>query len=111
MGYPRCTRCTKFAKQKRRVNQLQKAKGIDEHTFCVPCAKELYDDFVGLQCEHANCTTAPRGGEYGPFCARHSTLECSHANCTTAPQGGAYGKFCARHTTLKCEHVNCTTAP
>ena len=64
MGYPRCTRCTKFAKQKRRVNQLQKAKGIDERTFCVPCAKELYDDFVGLQCEHANCTTAPRGGEY-----------------------------------------------
>ena len=113
MGTPRCTgdRCSKFAHQKKLVNQHQKAKGIEERTLCVPCAKELYDDFVGLQCEHANCTTAPRGGEYGPFCARHSTLECSHANCTTAPQGGAYGKFCARHTTLKCEHVNCTTAP
>ena len=111
MGHQRCTGCTKFAKQKTLVNQHQKAKGIEERTLCVPCAKELYDDFVGLVCSHANCTTAPQGGKHGPFCVRHSPLECEHANCTTAPQGGEHGPFCTRHSPLECEHADCTTAP
>jgi hypothetical protein len=111
MGHQRCSGCTKFAKQKKLVNEHQKAKGIEKHTLCTPCAKKLYPDFVGLVCEHANCTTAPQGGAFGPFCVRHTPTECEHADCTTAPQGGAHGKFCVRHTPLECEHADCTTAP
>ena len=139
MGTPRCTgdRCSKFAHQKKLVNQHQKAKGIDERTLCVSCAKTLYTGFVGLvclfagcmtaqqggkrgkfctrhstlECLFANCTTTPKGGEHGLFCTRHSGLECEHADCTTPPKGGVFGPFCTRHTTLECEHADCTTAP
>jgi hypothetical protein len=113
MGYQRCqgTDCTKFAKQKKLVNQHQKAKGIDLLTLCTPCAKDLYPDYVGLECERADCTTAPQGGKHGKFCKRHSPLECERADCTTAQEGGAFGKFCRRHTPLECEHADCTTAP
>ena len=100
MGYQRCqgTDCTKFAKQKKLVNQHQKAKGIDLLTLCTPCAKDLYPDYVGLECERADCTTAPQGGKHGPFCKRHSPLECEHADCTTAQEGGAFGRFCFKHS-------------
>ena len=106
-----CSRCTKFAHQKKLVNEHQKANGIDECTLCLSCAKTLYVGFVGLVCLFAGCMTAPRGGAFGPFCVRHTPLECEHADCTTPPQGGAFGKFCFRHTTLVCEHADCTTAP
>jgi len=96
MGKPRCTgtECSKFVHQKKLVNQYQIAHGIDECILCVVCAKKLYDGFVGLVCLIADCMIAPQGGEYGPYCSRHSSLECSHADCTTAPQGGEYGPFC-----------------
>ena len=113
MGYQRCqgTDCTKFAKQKKLVNQHQKAKGIDLLTLCTPCAKDLYPDYVGLECERADCTTAQEGGAFGKFCRRHTPLECEHADCTTAPLGGAFGKFCQVHSPLECDYADCLTAP
>ena len=101
MGYQRCkgTDCTKFARQKKLVNQHQKGLGIDLLTLCTPCAQTLYTGFVGLVCSFAGCMTAPQGGKHGPFCKRHSPLECEHADCTTAPQGGAFGPFCKTHST------------
>ena len=64
MGKPRCkgTDCTKFAHQKKLVNEHQKGLGIDLLTLCTPCAKDHYPDYVGLVCSHANCTTVPQGG-------------------------------------------------
>ena len=98
MGKPRCSRCTKFAHQKKLVNEHQKANGIDECTLCLSCAKKLYVGFVGLVCSFAGCMTAPQGGKHGPFCKRHSPLECEHADCTTAQEGGAFGRFCFKHS-------------
>ena len=106
-----CSRCTKFARQKKLVNEHQKANGIDECTLCLSCAKELYVGFVGLVCSVVGCMTAPRGGAFGKFCKRHTPLECSVVGCTTAPEGGAFGKFCKRHSPLECSVVGCTTAP
>ena len=98
MGKPRCSRCTKFARQKKLVNEHQKANGIDECTLCLSCAKKLYVGFVGLVFSFAGCMTAPQGGKHGPFCKRHSPLECEHADCTTAQEGGAFGRFCFKHS-------------
>ena len=74
MVFQRCkgTDCTKFATKKKLVNQYQKAKGIDLLTLCTPCAKDLYPDYVGLECERADCTTAQEGGAFGRFCFKHS---------------------------------------
>ena len=100
MGKPRCkgTDCTKFAHQKKLVNEHQKGLGIDLLTLCNTCAKDRYRDYVGLVCSFADCTTAPRGGAFGMFCQSHSPLECSFADCTTAPRGGKHGPFCIKHT-------------
>ena len=100
MGRPLCkgTDCTKFARQKKLVNQYQKAKGIDLLTLCNPCAKVRYRDYVGPVCSHAGCMTAPQGGAFGNFCTSHSPLECSFDGCTTSPRGGKHGSFCLSHT-------------
>ena len=100
MGKPRCkgTDCTKFAHQKKLVNEHQKGLGIDLLTLCNTCAKDRYRDYVGLVCSFADCTTAPRGGAFGMFCKSHSPLKCSVVDCTTSPQGGKHGSFCLSHT-------------
>ena len=58
---------------------------------------------TSLECEHANCTTTPKGGMYEKKFMIHTSLECEHANCTTTHQGGKYGKFCKSHYGIECQ--------